>query len=142
MEHHGGSQNHSTLIRYGAITSARIADGQWWRTVTAIFLHIGARHLIGNLATLLVLGVITLRLWGPGRVLFLYVVSGILGNWAGFFFGSSVALKAGASGAMPRTSSSRPLGISGQLPIRARSARGAPPWARNLTMDCAPRTRQ
>ena len=52
MEQRGGSQDHATLLRFGAVNSALLAAGEWWRTVTAIFLHIGARHLIGNMAYL------------------------------------------------------------------------------------------
>ena len=116
MEQHGGSQNSATLLRFGAVTSALLAAGEWWRTVTAMFLHIGARHLLGNMALLSVLGVISLRMWGPGRLLFIYVMSGMLGNWAGFLFGSATGLKAGASGAI--------LGLLGALAgARLRSLR-------------------
>ena len=116
MEQHGGSQNSATLLRFGAVTSALLAAGEWWRTVTAMFLHIGARHLLGNMALLSVLGVISLPMWGPGRLLFIYVMSGMLGNWAGFLFGSATGLKAGASGAI--------LGLLGALAgARLRSLR-------------------
>jgi rhomboid protease GluP len=100
MEGSGGSEERDVLLRFGAITTPAIKDGQWWRTVTAMFVHIGARHLLGNSALLLVLGVLTLRSWGPGRLLFVYVLSGVLGNWMGFLLGSATALKAGASGAI------------------------------------------
>jgi membrane associated rhomboid family serine protease len=100
MEMSGGSETRSTLLRFGASMTELIGAGQWWRTVSAVFLHIGARHLIGNSILLLVLGLICLREWGPGRLLFIYLFSGVLGNWAGFAFGSAVALKAGASGAI------------------------------------------
>lgn len=107
MEQAGGSEDSATLLRFGAVTSSLLAAGEWWRTVTAMFLHMGVRHLVGNMALLLVLGGLVLRMWGPGRLLFIYVLSGMLGNWAGFLFGSAVALKAGASGAI--------LGLLGAL---------------------------
>ncbi len=107
MEHRGGSQNHATLLHFGAIKSELLAAGEWWRAVTAIFLHIGVRHLIGNMALLMVFGGLSLHIWGPGRLLFIYVMSGVFGNWAGFLFGSATALKAGASGAI--------LGLLGAL---------------------------
>lgn len=107
MEQHGGSQDRPTLLRFGAITSSRLSDGEWWRLVTALFIHIGVRHLIANMAVLIALGVLTLPAWGLGRFCFVYVLSGMLGNLAGFAFGSSVAVKAGASGAI--------LGLLGAL---------------------------
>ena len=107
MEHYGGSQNRTTLLQFGAITSVRLSAGEWWRLVTALFVHIGVRHLVANMAVLVALGALTLRAWGPGRFFFVYVLSGVLGNLAGFAFGSSVAIKAGASGAI--------LGLLGAL---------------------------
>ncbi|PIE18526.1 MAG: hypothetical protein CSA65_04370 [Proteobacteria bacterium] len=107
LEHSGGSEHHPTLLSFGAIRTPLVLAGQWWRLVTAAFLHIGARHLLGNMLLLGVLGALTLRMWGPGRLLFIYVVSGLIGNVAGLLFGSPAALKAGASGAI--------LGLLGAL---------------------------
>lgn len=106
-EHRGGSEDLATLRRFGAVQTALVWAGEWWRLITAQFLHIGARHLFGNMVLLGLLGVMTLRMWGPGRLLFLYVVSGLVGNVAGLLFGSATALKAGASGAI--------LGLLGAL---------------------------
>jgi rhomboid protease GluP len=100
MEQHGGTQNRETLLQFGAIKSPLLSGGEWWRLVTAMFIHIGVRHLFGNMAALLVLGGLTLSGLGPGRLIFVYVLSGICGNLAGFIFGSATALKAGASGAI------------------------------------------
>lgn len=107
MEQQGGSQDRATLVQFGAITSPLLSAGEWWRLVTALFIHIGVRHLVANMALLLGLGVLTLQVWGPGRFFFVYVLSGILGNLAGFAFGSGLAVKAGASGAI--------LGLLGAL---------------------------
>jgi len=107
MEALGGSTTHKVLLRFGAIKSALLASGEWWRMVTAVFLHIGARHLLGNMALLSVLGSFGLRMWGPGRLLAIYIFAGLFGNIAGYIFGSAVALKAGASGAI--------LGLLGAL---------------------------
>lgn len=107
MEALGGSESHAVLLRFGAIKSALLASGEWWRAISAIFLHIGARHLLGNMALLSVLGFLGLRMWGPGRLLAVYVFAGLFGNLAGFLFGSALALKAGASGAI--------LGLLGAL---------------------------
>lgn len=100
IEQNGGSQNRDILLRFGAITSPLLRAGEWWRLVTAMFIHIGVRHLFGNMAALLVLGGFTLSSLGPGRLVFVYVLSGLCGNMAGFAFGSGTAIKAGASGAI------------------------------------------
>lgn len=119
MEAAGGSTARATLLRFGAVTSELLRAGEWWRAVSAVFLHIGARHLVGNSLILLVLGLITQRAWGAGRMMFVYVLSGMLGNWASFVFGSGEALKAGASGAI--------LGLLGGLAgARIRQLRRTP----------------
>jgi rhomboid protease GluP len=100
LEHAGGSTRHDVLLRFGAITTARLAAGEWWRTITAVFLHIGSTHLIANSVVLLVLGLLALRSWGPGRMLFVFLAAGCGGNWVGYALGDPLALKAGASGAI------------------------------------------
>ena len=107
LEQNGGSHNSTTLLRFGAIRSLLLADGEWWRMVTAMFLHIGLKHLAGNMASLGVLGILTLRAVGLGRLLFIYVVSGIVGNYVSYLWEPSFAVKAGASGAI--------LGLLGAL---------------------------
>jgi membrane associated rhomboid family serine protease len=57
-----------------------IMQGQWWRTVTALTLHTGWPHLLGNLA---IGGIFLVRLCqivGPGLAWFLVLTSGALGN--------------------------------------------------------------
>ena len=100
LERAGGSTDHETLLRFGAIRSELISHGELWRLATATFLHIGARHLIGNMALLSILGPLAQRLWGAGRMFAVYLGGGIIGNLAGFVLGSAHALKAGASGAI------------------------------------------
>ena len=100
IEQHGGTHDRDTLLRFGAIHTPLLRAGEWWRLVTAQFIHIGVRHLGGNMAALLALGGLSLRILGPGRLLFVYVLAGVCGNLAGFTFGSDTALKAGASGAI------------------------------------------
>ena len=107
LEQNGGSYDSATLLRFGAIRTLLLAEGEWWRAVTALFLHIGLKHLAGNMATLGVLGMLTLRAVGPGRLFFLYVVSGITGNYVSYLWNPSFAVKAGASGAI--------LGLLGTL---------------------------
>ena len=127
MEQHGGTHDRQTLLRFGAVHSQLLHAGEWWRLVTAQFIHIGVRHLFGNLAALLVLGGLTVRVLGPGRLLFVYVLAGVCGNLAGFAFGSDTALKArglgrdfrtaGRAGGQPTAPAAPTIGRSAPSPL-------------------------
>ncbi len=74
--------------------------GEWWRLVTAAFLHVGVLHLVLNMLALLVFGSELERQLGRLRYLALYLVS-ILGGAAAIqLFGNPVAPVAGASTAI------------------------------------------
>ena len=98
LELHGGSTNTSTLIKYGAMASPLIYDGDWWRFITPIFLHIGFVHLAMNSLALYFLGTTVERIFGNVRFLFIYLFAGVSGCIASFIFGSTIS--AGASGAI------------------------------------------
>ncbi|HEX4544920.1 MAG TPA: rhomboid family intramembrane serine protease [Candidatus Acidoferrum sp.] len=70
---------------------------QWWRLVTAMFLHGGLIHIGFNMMSLLQLGPALEELYGSSRYLFLYVVTGAFG-----FLVSALTLhfSLGASGAL------------------------------------------
>ena len=98
--HGGGSERYDVLLRFGASHAASVLHGAVWRTVTAIFLHIGLRHLLANTVSLLVFGPPVLRTWGVGRFFFAYLLCGVAGNWLSLALSPTVAVKAGASGAI------------------------------------------
>lgn len=50
----------------GRVDGELIRDGQWWRAITALTLHSGLRHLLGNLAFGLFFGLLAGRLLGSG----------------------------------------------------------------------------
>ncbi|HWG99776.1 MAG TPA: rhomboid family intramembrane serine protease [Pilimelia sp.] len=70
-----------------------IADGAYYRLVTAIFIHYGVFHLLMNMYALWLLGRNLEGALGPGRFLALYLLAGIGGNVAAF------AVQPGAVGA-------------------------------------------
>lgn len=94
----GGSQDNVNLYRWGAKYGPALADGEWWRLVMPIFMHIGFFHLLTNSIGLLIFGSMAERLLGSPAYLAIYIVTGILGNVASFIM--SPALGAGASGAV------------------------------------------
>jgi rhomboid protease GluP len=96
-----GSESVATLLRFGASHAPSIlGGGQWWRLVTAIFLHIGLKHLLGNMATLAIFGPAALGRWRVGRFYLLYLLTGVAGNLLSLAISPTPAVKAGASGAL------------------------------------------
>jgi rhomboid protease GluP len=71
--------NHAWFIA-GSSNAVRIADGQWWRPVTALFLHADFPHVLSNAIVLGIFGTALCRLVGPGVGLALIVSSGAVGN--------------------------------------------------------------
>jgi rhomboid protease GluP len=98
LEVNGGSTNTSTLIKYGAKVNVLIEQGEWWRLITPIFLHIGFMHLLMNSLALYFLGTTVERIFGKSRFLIIYIFAGFTGFIASFLFSSN--LSAGASGAI------------------------------------------
>jgi len=70
---------------------------EWWRLVTAMFLHGGLIHIGFNMMALMQLGPALEELYGSGRYLFLYTVAGAFGFLAS---ATTVHLSLGASGAI------------------------------------------
>lgn len=99
LEMRGGSTNIQTLIDYGAkYNPAMILDGEWWRVISSMFLHIGFLHLLMNMFALYFLGSVVERIFGSIRFLFIYFLAGIAGTLSSFALSDTVA--AGASGAI------------------------------------------
>lgn len=89
-----------TLLEAGAMVPALVVQGEWWRLLTAMFLHIGFLHLAFNSLALLVFGGLIEAALGPARMVALYLVTGFAASVASFAFGSPVSAAAGASGAI------------------------------------------
>jgi membrane associated rhomboid family serine protease len=98
LEAAGGSEDGAVLVRYGAKYGPLIADGEYWRLVVPVFMHIGAFHLIANSVGLLVFGGIVERAFGWPAFAVIYLAAGIAGNVASYAAGPTVG--AGASGAI------------------------------------------
>lgn len=92
----GGSTNTATLVTYGAKYTPLIVTGQWWRLLTAGFLHIGIEHLVINMLTLYFLGLYLENILGSWRMLAVYLTSIIGGNLLSAVV-SSNSVSAGAS---------------------------------------------
>jgi len=95
----GGSTAIRTLVQLGAQVNVLVAAGQYWRLVTAMFLHIGLAHLAFNMYALFSLGRDLEGFYGSLRFAAIYFISGIAGNVAYYAAGPN-AVSAGASGAI------------------------------------------
>ena len=79
----GGSTNFRTLHRLGALEPyVVLANGEYWRLVTALFLHYGPAHLLVNLFALQFFGPTLESTIGSVRFATCYLLSGI-GSCAG-----------------------------------------------------------
>ena len=76
-----------------------VAQGDWWRLISAAFLHYGPFHLLMNMFALYWFGSLLEQRIGSGRFLLLYLVSGLAGS-AGALLWSPLTPTVGASGAI------------------------------------------
>lgn len=100
MTLNGGSTNSDILLKYGALyPPAVLAYNQYYRFITAIFIHIGFMHILFNGYALYIFGPQIEKLMGPKKYLLFFLLTGIGGNLITFFF-SFYSLSAGASGSL------------------------------------------
>lgn len=83
----------------GVLFGPAVADGDWWRLITAAFLHYGILHLGMNMLVLWIIGPALEEYFGHARYALVYLVSGLAGS-AGALIWSPSALTVGASGAI------------------------------------------
>jgi membrane associated rhomboid family serine protease len=91
----------STIYLHGVLYGPLVEQGDWWRLLTAAFLHYGPVHLILNMVGLYWFGSLLEERIGAARYLMLYLVSGLAGSagallWSNGFLTPTV----GASGAI------------------------------------------
>ena len=95
------------LVHWGANFGVYVLErGQWWRLLTAAFVHIGLLHLATNMWCLWNLGLLGEPLLGPAGVVAVYVLTGVAGNLLSTAVHPQI-VGAGASGAV--------FGIAGVL---------------------------
>ena len=99
----------NVLFQFGAQTGQAIVAGQYWRIFTAMFIHFSILHIGLNMLSLFLVGRAVEVMYGKWRYLAIYLLSGIIGGIATFFFTQLPALNAaqpvditaaGASGAI------------------------------------------
>ena len=94
----GGATNPAVLYVLGAKESEAIFQGhQWWRLVTAGFLHGGLTHILMNGWVLLDLGAQVEMVYGPARLIVLYVLTSITGFLLSAWWSSALSIGASAA---------------------------------------------
>lgn len=111
------------LLKFGAQFGPLVEKGEWYRVITAIFVHGGILHLLFNSYALFYFGTIVESIYGAEKFVVSYLLSGLVGNIATqLFYYRSVSV--GASGAI--------FGLVGMLFILG-FKRDAPFYARSFT---------
>jgi membrane associated rhomboid family serine protease len=97
----GGSSNgtNNVIFDKGVLFAPYVAAGDWWRLLTAAFLHYGVFHLAVNMYSLFYVGSLLEHVIGRWRFLLLYLASGLAGS-AGALVVTPNAATVGASGAI------------------------------------------
>ena len=67
-------------IGHGAVQSALMLQGEWWRAVTALCLHESGAHLLGNLVFGTVFLMLLSQVTGAGVAALAMIAAGALGN--------------------------------------------------------------
>jgi rhomboid protease GluP len=114
------------LMGWGANHAGEVlAGGEWWRILTAMFVHVGILHLATNMWCLWNLGLLAEPLMGSVGLLTVYLLTGAAGNLLSTLVnwlwplhdagGVAFPVGAGASGAV--------FGIAGALIVLLKSRR-------------------
>lgn len=97
----------ASLYAHGGNAASAVQAGQWWRLLSATFLHGGLMHLLFNMFGLWVAGALLERIFGSRQFLLIYFVSALAGSVASLFFSAQTNVSVGASGAV--------FGVAGAL---------------------------
>ena len=87
------------MLKYGAFYKPLILEGEWYRFISSMFLHIGFQHFLFNTFSLIIFAAGLEKTIGSIRYLVVYLLSGLGGSLLTFYFSGDV-LAAGASGAI------------------------------------------
>ena len=92
-------ENPLGMVQLGANVPALVADGQYFRLISANFLHASWAHIILNGIALLFLGGAVEKLVGPWRLLLIYLL-GAIGGSVGSYLAGPAGMSVGSSTAI------------------------------------------
>ncbi len=103
MEIGGNYMNHRFITNFAMLWPRITEKQEWYRLLTACFIHFGFEHLVSNMFMLALLGDRLEKTVGSLRFAFAYLLSGICGAGASLLFHmfrNESLVSAGASGAI------------------------------------------
>ena len=104
LEIMGDTLDSDFMAQMGAVWPPYIqGQGQYWRLLTATFMHFGFDHILNNMLILICAGVILEDALGHVKYLILYLIAGIGGSTLSYLqmlHSGDYAVAAGASGAI------------------------------------------
>ena len=96
----GGSTDTEVLIKFGALSSNLISEGQYWRFIACVFLHANLMHLGVNAFSLFIFGPTAEIFFGRIKFLAIYLIAGAGGSITSYVFIDPRSIGVGASGAV------------------------------------------
>jgi len=98
-----GPNGYMDYMKMGGVYPSDVQRGQYWRLLTATFMHFDFEHIMNNMLILACAGVILERALGHFRYLVLYLLAGVGGctlSCMQMIYREEDVLAAGASGAI------------------------------------------
>jgi len=86
------------IVAVGALVRSAVAAGEYWRLLSATFLHGSFDHLVGNSIALFILGMVCEHAFGRRQFVLLYVASALAGSLMSLLWSPGPSV--GASGAI------------------------------------------
>ena len=94
----GALASEESIIAAGTLVRERVAQGEWWRLLSATVLHGSVEHIVGNAMSLYILGMASEHAYGARSMLLIYLASGVAGSVLSAAMGPGPSV--GASGAI------------------------------------------
>jgi membrane associated rhomboid family serine protease len=88
------------LIDWGGNFAPSTTNGEWWRLVTAMFVHAGVLHLLATIIGVLPLGLLLERAVGSVAFATIYLTAGALASVVHLRSAPAISVGVGASGAL------------------------------------------
>jgi rhomboid protease GluP len=86
----------NTLFLFGGKFTRSIREGEWWRLITAGFLHGGILHILMNSWVMLDLGAAVEETFGAARMFVIYIAATVSGFWLSAWWSSNPSIGASA----------------------------------------------
>lgn len=87
------------LLEVGGLVHFNVVHGEWYRLISSMFLHFNFEHILMNMLSLFIFGEIVESIIGSWRMLIIYIISGLYGNFVSLSF-NTTTISVGASGAI------------------------------------------